>query len=445
MSRSISVDCEWFDQPAARDLVERRTWGSLRISAAGRSVTRWWDRAAQAERTGIDIPVFALAEWLVANWWALLYEPSRSEDIPPPSIDLWPSQRAWLRRHCLRGADSGLMLPRVCLYNDGRGLGVFWSADDQDAYPHMPGYFVEFGLVSVPREEVRRDLSEFVAKVLSRVEDLADERVKNLRENWNAILGADAAESAFCCAAGRMGLDPYDSESWDRALLDLIESQIGDDPDTPLVADFLESAEIRTAPEAWKWIVHAEESLGLAEAPRSVALARHCGDAATCGYDLARQVRAQAGLGEHQALRNVSDASNALGIESFAFVEHNHLPTRRFNAAVGWRDNREAVIAGPRPPRDGDRRFLEARGLYHAAVACDRGPRLVTKAHTWDQQVSRAFAAELLAPSAALVARTEPRENDMGSLIQTLADEYAVSTRVIEHQLENAGIDIDSE
>jgi Zn-dependent peptidase ImmA (M78 family) len=67
---------------------------------------------------------------------------------------------------------------------------------------------------------------------------------------------------------------------------------------------------------------------------------------------------------------------------------------------------------------------------------------LVTNAHTWIQQASRAFAAELLAPINALRARV-PREveaRNYVTLVDELASHFEVSSRVIEHQLENAEI-----
>ena len=62
----------------------------------------------------------------------------------------------------------------------------------------------------------------------------------------------------------------------------------------------------------------------------------------------------------------------------------------------------------------------------------------MTRAFTWDQQASRAFAAELLAPQAALIARA-PGNADP-SKVEELAKEFGASTVLIEKQLENAGV-----
>jgi hypothetical protein len=56
--------------------------------------------------------------------------------------------------------------------------------------------------------------------------------------------------------------------------------------------------------------------------------------------------------------------------------------------------------------------------------------RTVTTKGTWDQQASRAFAAELVAPRAALYTATGPRADH--STIERLADTSLDSTTVIE-------------
>ena len=84
----------------------------------------------------------------------------------------------------------------------------------------------------------------------------------------------------------------------------------------------------------------------------------------------------------------------------------------------------------------------EARALYHATFACGAGPRLLTEARTWDQQASRAFAAELLAPQAELKARFDDgawAENPE-AVVGSLATEYRVSEMIVWLQLKNIGV-----
>ena len=438
----LSIECEWLDQPLASDPLERRTWARLHIAAAGRAVTRLWDHASEAERTSIFVPAYPVARWLLENWWALLHEPSPTEAVSS-AVSLLRTQGGWVRRHCLRSAESGILLPRAFLYADGRGTTVEWTADEPGAYPHMPGYFVGADRVHMPVAETQRTILDFAENVARRLDGLSDPRAAAFKEYLGAISRADEDERAFCRAAGRLGLDPYSLSEWDESVLSLIEHGLGEDPDRPLAVDFLEASDPTTAARIWTWVADTERTYDLRGSPRGpredVSTEGH---PAHAGYRLAEQVRQGLGLRSDSPLDDVSQASEGLSIEPLQFVEQNHLTGFEVRAAVGWRGGREPVIVGPRPRREEGLRFLQARALYHAAFAAANGARLITTAHTWDQQASRAFAAELLAPQEALVSRFgTPRDRDeLQTTIDGLAAAYRVDPRLIEHQLANAGV-----
>jgi hypothetical protein len=446
VSRFLSIECEWIDQPLAADPLERRTWARIALSAAGRSVTRLWDRDAQAERMSLYLPAFPLARWLVANWWTMLYEPAplgASEPLPASDGDRTAKHRDWLLRHCLRTAESGLLLPYACWFSDGRRVVIDWAADDEDAYPHMPGYFVESGRVSLDRGEVQSTLWEFISGVIRRLDGESDERVGRLRQAWEAVIAADPEEEAFCRSAGRMGLDPYEIDHWEPSLVDLLESRLGSDLDQPLVADFLEAAEAETAAAVWQWVDETRASFDLRKSPMLAShLLLNGKSPAKIGYQLARRVRESMAGRSQGPLEEVGEAASAMGIEPIEFVDRDHHLSPRVKATVGWRAGKQPLVAGPRPSREDNARFLQARSLYHAAWACSTGPRLLTEARTWDQQASRAFAAELLAPQAELEARFDDGEwaEDPEAVVGSLAAEYRVSKMIVWHQLENLGI-----
>lgn len=71
---------------------------------------------------------------------------------------------------------------------------------------------------------------------------------------------------------------------------------------------------------------------------------------------------------------------------------------------------------------------------------CQRGARLITRSHDWDQQASRGFAAELLAPRAALAAEmpVDLDEDERADAITNLAERYQVHPELIRRQLQNA-------
>ena len=85
-------------------------------------------------------------------------------------------------------------------------------------------------------------------------------------------------------------------------------------------------------------------------------------------------------------------------------------------------------------------RFLEARALHHSlyATSAVAPRRLLTRGSDWQQAASRAFAAELLAPVAALAKRVAGSSG--WDQTDQLAEEFDVDPRVIAHQLENHGL-----
>jgi hypothetical protein len=436
VSTSLSVECDPVDQPAATDPVERRTWSALRIRVGGRTVSRIWDRALQQERSLLYVPAFPIAEWIVFNWWTLLNEPCRTEELPRPSARSY--HLSWIKRHCLRSAESGLLLPALYLFNDGQNLRAVWQADDRDTLPNMPGEFIDSGADSLGVAATEDVLARFVAEILGRVEAVDDERVAQVHELWRAIRSADAEEANFCIIAGRMGLDPYDRSAMPEELARFIETALSD-PELPVARDQTEVAEMGSVEAQWQWVRQTATALRLGPLSAPPIPGRVGGRSpAQQGYELAAEVRARAGLDPSGPLPSVEALAQAVASVPFRIEDRNHIPGHGLRAVVGWTGADSIAVAGPRLPRADNERFLLARGLYHALFGCDRSERLVTDAYTWDQQASRAFAAELLAPQSALAARTRGRADR--AAIDKLAEEFKASTMLIEKQLGNAGV-----
>lgn len=437
MSRFLVIESERVPEPSASEALERQTWAAVRIFAHERCVTRLLDRTTGKETDTIFIPLFPLARWMVFNWWSIINETCRWDFLPMPGQQWTPQQRAWVGRHSLRAAESGLLLPRLCLFGDGRHVCAEWIKDEDDAYPNMPGQFLYSSRVLLERVQVKAALEGFIAKTLSWLSNERDCRVQHLRENWEAIANADPAEIAFCEAAGRLGLDPYGS--LEGSILDLLE-QAGISPqEQPLFEDVLDAVEPAQSPELWKWASEVEHSLQLSPAPRlEVPPLPSTLRAAQAGYAMARRWRDQVGLAPGEPMQGVAGVGKKMGID-LGWEIRNHLAAGNVRAAVGWREGRKPVLVGPKPEQEPARRFLEARGLYHAAYACTAGPRLVTDARSWDQQCSRAFAAELLVPQEVVQTQIpdglDPEETERQ--MAKIADRFQVSVYAVMHQLEN--------
>lgn len=372
---------------------------------------------------------------MVHNWWSLLYEPSRTESLPRTV----PGHLPWIRRHCLRTADSSLLLPALYLFNLGSGIQLVWQADQNDSLCHMPGEFVDSGVATLAIDGIQDVLARFISETLARVEDISDDRVRTVQEHWNTVWAADAEEKAFCIAAGRLGVNPYDANLPEGVAQMLEEIQ---DPDLPIIRDWNEIASPGDMRQQWVWIdaVRNDLEIGKLSDPRHRVMVDKTDHPFRAGYGAARSLRKGLGVPEGEPLPSLTDRLFREIGTKFSLVEKNHVPGKGIKSLVGWHDS-EIVMAGPLPTRTDSRRFLEARGLFLALAGCDRTERLATDAHTWDQQASRAFAAELLAPQAALVERIADDPADR-TTIEELAQEFDVGTIVIERQLRNSGIEL---
>ena len=442
MSKSLLFEFDPVDQPAAADPVERATWCALRIRVGDRCVSTFWDKGLRGNRENLYVPAFPIASWIVENWWVLLNERPPGETIPAVLDEA--KQFEWTRRHCLRAADSSLMLPALYMYHDGRNLTAEWRSDAPGSMPNMPGEFSSNGHDVLDATATRVSLAQFVATVLERVRDLSDPRVEELDQHWRAIQGADAEEERFCILAGRMGIDPYDAEALDVQLSRFLETAFPD-PDLPIVRDLTEASTRDSIRQQWTWLETIQNELKLRPSERAPSWLTPAlqQTPSQFGYRAAREVRQIAGLAMDSPLDSVERVAQPVLRSEFRFIARNHIPGREILSVVGVRDG-EFVAVGPQPQRQDSQRFRTARSLYHALTGSSQSPRLVTNAYSWDQKASRAFAAELLAPQCALRNKALASPVDRET-VEKLRDEFVVSERVIENQLENAGISLSCE
>lgn len=444
MSTSLLIECDPIDQPAATDPVERLTWCALRIRVGQRCASTIWDKSLQSERMNLYLPAFPVAEWIVRNWWTLLNELCSWDAVPKSAVG--QAQSKWLKRHCLRSADSSLMLPALCIFHDGQSLRAEWQSDPQGSMPNMPGEFIADGDDQLDSNATQDSLAQFISVVLARVAQVDDARVQEITKHWRAIQGADGEERAFCTLAGRMGIDPYDCGEMSDELAVFLEQTIAD-PDDSLMRDLTEVAKADSIEQQWSWLSSIGKDLELRPNPIELLfeMPPRGSSPPQFGYRMARQVRAAAGVLPTSPLESVESVAHAASGRRLRIEDRNHVSGHGVKAIVGQsqRDG-DIVAAGPQPSRQDNKRFLNARSLYHALVTTENSPRLVTDAFSWDQKASRAFAAELLAPQQALAALVPPAGAN-SCVVESLSGEFKASTIVIEKQLENAGIPLSCE
>ncbi|HEY4261484.1 MAG TPA: hypothetical protein VGM98_15050 [Schlesneria sp.] len=443
MSRFLSLKSDPISQLAATDPLERQTWCSLRIQVGARFASRLWDKSLEDERDSIHVPAFPIAEWIVQNWWAIFNELCPWNTAPrSPAINAdWLS---WAKRHCLRAADSSLLLPKLYIYSDGSELVAEAHADRTGSLANLPGEFIGEIVETIDPSTTETALGKFIDQTIGRVDGVEDHRIVLLAKQWEAIRNADPEETEFCKLAGRMGLDPYCTQDITDRLAEFLET-LGE-LESPLVRDLTESARPESVEAQWSWVNEASDELGLG--PRTIDLPIDLPTIretpAEYGYELARAVRLAANIRPTKAIESFENVAEAAIGRPFHVRYRNHLPGHGIKAICGQSKSGVFYAAGPEHPIHRNQNFTNARSLYHALATSQVSQRLVTDAYSLDQKASRAFAAELLAPREALLNGLARSTVDPVT-VEKFSREFLVSPRVIELQLENAGILLSSD
>jgi hypothetical protein len=430
----IRFDFEWIDPLAARGPELRATWARLVIWAGSKCVSRVLDQDVKSVRDAVYLPLYPLAEWLVTHWWTLLVEVPSPERLADPN---------YAERHSLRAARDGFALPPASIAGEGDHIRVRWH---REALPNYRVEFIEEGTAHVPVQLFRQSLTTFITAVLGR---LHAEGITGtvLQEEWAALQALSKEEEEFCEVTAALGLDPFGlDESAEARIIratEAVPSKLRRDFLFAATTDNLEkeACDVSSAYAS----AHDNDIVLTSILSLRNELAAYDPQPAvqpwSRGYLAAQRLREAIGIPNEpfpsfeaiaKALR-VSDSSlqaalvdmpNATGVYD-ALVATNRRESPSF--AISARHNKAA------------HRFHFCRGLYEFLRADDSGPWLVTKSLSDNQKQSRAFAAEFLAPAAALRKRVSGSTVSVDE-VDDISQEFGVSTYVINHQFENNDI-----
>lgn len=422
----IRFDFDWLDPQGARGLELRATWARLQILVDHQPITRLLDLGSRSVRDDIYLPLYPLAEWIAIHWWQLFYETrpnSRSE--AEYSLD-----------HQTSFAREGYSLPLLTVQPMGEVIRLSWHSQRLD---HQGLEFLSSGAAYIETSQFRDSISRFVDAVVARLSD-CDVAETLLEAEWDEIKNTDPETAQFCAAAAALGLEPYaTSDDLRESILhaaNRLPSSLAQDffsVSTPRQLE-IETNRMLEAIEAAK--AHAL-TLGKIKDLRG-ALHQTPGIERSPwrqGYACAHRLRNELGLNgmklnSFQALEealNTKDLANSLSATAAT--------DRLIDGVVGIDSSNNPGFALAKG-REESRRFTFCRGLFQFLASEGDQPLLITSARTSAQQRSRAFAAELLAPSELLRAqiKTDALTEDE---VDQLASEYGVSSLVISHQVTN--------
>jgi len=409
----------------------RATCANLVITVNGECPTLIADTKTNTARRSIQVPMYSIAEWIAFTWWQ--FHQVKSSERNHSSFLFDSSSGRHLNRTNMRTIGDGYIWPNLSFALSGGLVEVQWSAQRaEDARSDIR--YLSSGTEYLPLEVFEEALAALVEAVLTRLDEQGLTATM-LHDEWRALRQLDRDEVAFCLACGRLGIDPF-SEGADLA--GDIE-QAFERLEPALLDEFLNAAHPQALLEDLTWVERAGEAADLLlqqEEQRGI-------DHRLYGLHaqwqlLGSKVRPfEIGYQQARAVRS------ALQLEPRDCISQSQLPVQSGPQPVSSRNGeflglsalapdrmRVAVISGW-PQSETSQRFLQARALWHPIFAGERGHLLLTSSASPTQQITRAFAAELLAPADGI------KEMLSGAPASMVADHFGVSELLIDHQIEN--------
>ncbi|MGY4198949.1 hypothetical protein [Bradyrhizobium sp. USDA 4520] len=420
------ISADWIAQEGRNEA--DATLSSLLIEIDDQKVTEFVARKGdQSEK--LQIPAYYLAEWIAENWWALLWEPRKSEDGDDGSF---------LSRHSFLAAQHGYALPKILMVAFGKAVEITASPR---IVPLANVSFKRRAYVSCAREAVEAELRKFIQAVVDR---LNERRVSEswLHDAWAMILETDLEEAQFCRFAGALGLSPYDIDDETAASIEQLQAELGD----RFLMDLCLAATAAQFPAMAAVARQAHEIVGNAPASTLLPIASVAPPkenlslpAYRRGVQAAHLLRRRLGIKETD-VNGATKVFDRFEIDTTLRtpVSSNTSDEMAVTGAVVRNDN--VMKVGLLQEKETKRRFAGARAIFSAWTAEDSTEaRLLTSALTRDQQANRAFAAELTAPQSIIQSHAKNGRLSTSSLFD-LAAELQISTDVIAKRASDLGI-----
>ena len=274
---------------------------------------------------------------------------------------------------------------------------------------------------------------ELVQAVIERIPK--NKASDQLRDAWVRVLNSlqDDEERRYCKAAGRLGIDPYDSGESDI-------SGLAEGLSEHLFSDICEAARPAELQAVTDWARESTRDLdrfpGIDIAHFGTMPERNPREKIWVhGYEAARLVRSRLNL-ESDSPRRVVDQlfGAAVSADSLTICGGHPLAVE----AVANRKNGTMRVATPTTSAR-LRRTRLCRASYLIWKTAEGDSSAVTTATTLDQQASRAFAAELLAP-AGLLREVAAGDGLTQEKIENFAQENICPEQTVIWQAHNHGI-----
>ena len=412
----MRYSAEWQDDATNLAPEERATVADLRLWLDQQNICLHLQGTKSVDH--ITVPLYALTEGLAHDWWTLF----RGRD----------NFLSFFRYR------SGYAIPDVRMAYDG---AAFEISSEQRIYTNPDIRFWAGSSQVMTRPDAEAQLSEFIEFVLGRLEAkgvaptsavLRWARVKASRE--------DVAEASFCEAAGALRLDPYNIDESAAHSIEQSSELFEGEP----LTEFLGGARPKNCLRLVDWVKKVEGRASnksrvgeLQSAAVAVAgqVPDRPGEASWArGYRRARALRRQLGFDQTRRFETFLRLAQAIGASTQFDLAPPIDGIRLLRSHHGDDAHLHLRTHGRSAEAEASHLFSIARGI--GDVVCfpvpQRAPVNELRS-AYRQAAGRAFAAEFLAPVNEILSMQDDGRDNVA-----IAEEFNVSTEVIERQIENA-------
>jgi len=411
----LRYSIDWQDGAENVAPEERATVGDLRLWIGEQNVTMYLDGYRTDDH--VTLALYAMAHGLAHDWWTIFG--GRDREVS-------------LIRH-----RSGFALPDIRMRFDGADFEITAA----NCLYRNPSVRFWTGPTEVaPRVDAEVFLERFIEEILERLHD-RDIEGTSAQLRWRRVQESrESDEAEFCEAVGALGLDPYSIDDVTASAIGEAEALFRGEA----LTEFISGAEnverhpllewVRTSDRRPAFEARIAELRAVSDQVTENAPAREHEPAWSLGYRRASAMRRAMNLASEYRFRSFREVAEPLG------ASRSYRLAGRVDGIRALRSDHDNGVRihlrshGESPQAKTAHLFTFARAV--GDVVCfpepDRAP--INDLHSAHRQAAgRAFAAEFLAP----IDEVESMLDDKRDIL-SIADEFSVSTVVIERQIENS-------
>lgn len=380
----------------------------------------------------LKVPSYNLAEWIAENWWALLYEPKKTDDSM--------SDDGFRSRHWFGVARDGFVLPDMWIYRSDIDHVLIEATSS--SFPLAKMTLPLAATCEVTTEDASGVLRRFVKETLERLTKFGFP--ETAAHEWigaNANVSED--EERYCRLAGTLGLNPFEDNGAVGKALSMVDGKVPDEVlmdvcEAAKADEFLHSIndvvalrnELPSQPTANLNSFFAVNELHFADlVDRRAPWHR--------GVTVADRVRATFDIDDTDPLgaQALYDELGLNDVVAGAGSQTNDEPV--WNGGISRSGDEVQIALLQKDPRS--RRFDAMRSCFLASGMSKSGEKLITRSKVREQQASRAFAAEMLAPIS-YIRKNATEDVLYDAKLFGMAAALEVSPTVVKYQAINNGM-----